>query len=150
MVIYGFLPITHGFCQYADLIPTDNEAPPWAPCSKFLTWHLHQARPMSIWLCPTSRKHSENAMAPWTMTGNLYTSTLPSSGSSPAAPRAEWRWEMRASRSIKGRLPGVLLAFDFLFFFKVSFESHWLETRDDKASYLPEHSSSPQEWQVGT
>lgn len=37
----------------------------------------------------------------------------------------------------------MLLAFDFLFFCKVSFESHWLETRDDKASYLPEHSSSP-------
>lgn len=52
------------------------------------------------------------------------------------------RMRCGAPGSVKRGLPGLLLAFDFLFFFNVSFESHWLEVRDDKASYLTEYPSS--------
>lgn len=94
MVIYGLFKATD-YTWFLPICWSDTHkqwSSTWAPPSRFLTWHRHQARNISIWLCPTSRKNSENSMAKWTMTGNP--DTLPSSGSSPAAPRAEWRWEV--------------------------------------------------------
>ena len=43
-------------------------------------------------------------------------------------------------KEVAGSVPGFWILFSF---FNVSFESHWLDARSDKARFLPEHLQAP-------
>lgn len=154
MVIMDFpkLPlITQGPCRHTDLVSTKDDAPPWAPSTKFLIWHLHQARD-GMALSSIQRETLRTLVSQLTMTGDLHilahrdhSRQHPGQNADGGPAALGQNGDVGRSKSVQRRLPDLRLAFGFYFlFFNVSFESRWLEARSDKARVLPEHPASSQ------